>query len=419
MREMAQIEPATPVLPSRRRPLYALVSANFISNIGNGITGLAIPWFVLESTGSASRTGVTAFFALLPMVIAAAFGGALVDRIGNKRMSIVADLASALTVALIPALYHTIGLPFWALLALVFLGAILDTPGNTARRAMMPDLAELGDMPLERANGFSESASALSGLVGPALAGLLIVMLGPSNVLYLDAATFVVSSLLVFLLVPSLREAQESGAKYLDDVKSGMRFLRSDRLLMTIMLFSAVANFVAAPIGAVLLPVFVQETFGSAGKLGILISALGAGSLAGALLFGAIGPRLPRRPTLLIAVIMIGPPFILFAAVNHLLPGIVLMAIAGIALGAIGPLMATVQAERIPAELRGRVFGAMMAVGMCASPLGVLIAGPATEWIGVQAMFVITGGSLVLMGLVLALQPALKEMERDPALEAA
>lgn len=414
MYELAPFERRTPA--PRRRPLYALVSANFISQIGNGITGLAIPWFVLESTGSASRTGLTAFFVFMPMVIAAAFGGALVDRVGNKRISIVADLASAVTVAMVPVLYHSVGLPFWALLALVFAGALLDTPGNTGRQAMLPDLAELGDVPLERANGLSQSGSSLSGLIGPALAGLLVVWLGPSNVLYFDAASFIVSALLVFLFVPSVRTVVRSEERYIDDFRSGLRFLRTDRLLMTIVVVSAFANFFAAPIGSVLLPVFVKDHFGSAGKLGLLISALGAGALAGSLLYGWFGAKVPRRWPFLVAFAMVGVPFFLFAFIGHLLSGIVLMIVAGIALGLIGPLMMTVEAERVPAEMRGRVFGAMMAIGLCASPLGVLVAGPLTQRFGADTMFIVSGASLVMIAAILAFQPPLKEMERSTAL---
>src|SRR5215212_9523909 len=140
--------------PSRRSrvPLGMLLAAAGISQAGNMLTMLAIPWFVLETTGSAARSGVTAAVEAIAVVVAGFFGGALVDRLGHKRTSIVADLASGVTVALIPLLYHTVGLAFWQLLVLVFLGALLDTPGWTARRSLYEVVARLGDVDLERTN---------------------------------------------------------------------------------------------------------------------------------------------------------------------------------------------------------------------------------------------------------------------------
>ena len=126
---------------SRRLPLYTLFSANAVSMIGNQITGLAIPWFVLTSGGSAVEVGLVGVFTFVPIVLAAFFGGAVVDRLGHARTSVISDLLSAGAVALIPLMHLTIGLNLWALLGLVFLGAPLDAPGNTARMSLLPDVA--------------------------------------------------------------------------------------------------------------------------------------------------------------------------------------------------------------------------------------------------------------------------------------
>src|SRR5574339_1111309 len=102
-------------------PIISLFVANAISLVGNMLSAIAIPWFVLQPTGSATQTGVTGFFTILPVVLAGFLGGTLVDRLGYKRTSIIADIASGVTTALIPLLYFTIGLEFWGLMVLVFL----------------------------------------------------------------------------------------------------------------------------------------------------------------------------------------------------------------------------------------------------------------------------------------------------------
>src|SRR6266540_7286317 len=128
------------ITPTKKNliPLYSLFIANAISLVGSVFSLIAIPWFVLQTTGSATQTGITGFFNVLPVVLAGFFGGTLVDRLGYKRTSIIADIASGITTALIPLLYFTIGFEFWQLMVLVFLGALLDTPGSTARSALVP-----------------------------------------------------------------------------------------------------------------------------------------------------------------------------------------------------------------------------------------------------------------------------------------
>ncbi len=176
--------PATKAPATRRRlPVAALLAANTVSLAGNALTAIAIPWFVLETTGSAARVGLVGFSAAVPAVLAAFFGGAIVDRLGFKQSSVVSDLLSGVTVALIPLLHQTVGLPFAGLLGLVFLGALLDAPGVTARQALFPDLVALAGIRLEGANAAYQTVHRLSQLLGPALAGVLIALLGASNVL--------------------------------------------------------------------------------------------------------------------------------------------------------------------------------------------------------------------------------------------
>ncbi len=184
------------------RPLYSLYAANAISMVGNNLTTIAIPWFVLVTTGSAARTGITFFFSITPIVIAGFFGGAIVDRLGYKRTSIISDLASGTTVAAIAGLHALDLLSFPLLLALVFLGALLDAPGGTARAALIPDMAKLGNVPIDRASAAIQVVERGSRLIGAPLSGVLIAVFGAAVVLWLDALTFSVSSMVVAVVIP-------------------------------------------------------------------------------------------------------------------------------------------------------------------------------------------------------------------------
>src|SRR5581483_12018064 len=185
-----------------RVPLYAFFAANLISFVGDRLTLLAIPWFVLQTTGDVAKTGITAFFALLPGIISAFLSGFVVDRLGYKRTSVIGDIASGVGVALIPLFYHTVGLAFWQLLALVFLSGLLKAPGETARSSLLPDLGKDAKMRMERVNAIGDGLMRVSGLLGAPLAAVLIVLIGASNLLWLDALSFFLSALLIGLLVP-------------------------------------------------------------------------------------------------------------------------------------------------------------------------------------------------------------------------
>ena len=155
----------------QRLPVIALLTGNAISLAGSAAALVAIPWFVLQTTHSPAKAGITGFFITLATVTAAFFGGGLVDRLGFKRTSIAADVASGVAVAIIPLLYVTVGLQYWELLVLVFVGNLLDAPGNTARDALIPELAEQAGMSLEQAGAAIQAAERGARMVGAPLAG--------------------------------------------------------------------------------------------------------------------------------------------------------------------------------------------------------------------------------------------------------
>lgn len=408
-----------PRVTSNRLPLHALFAANAVSMVGNVMTMLAVPWFVLQTTGSASQTGVAAFFTALPLVIAGIFGGAVVDRLGFKRMSVASDIASGATIACIPLLHLTVGIQFWQLLALVFLGALLDTPGVTARRSMLPDLAEQAGMRLERANAIASSIQRLSTLVGPPAAGLLIVVMGASNVLWLNAGTFLISAILVTLFIPYVqREADESESSggYFRDLLDTFHYIRSDRLMFSLVVAVGVTNFLEA-LTVVVWPVLAERVYGgSAFALGLILAGTGAGALMSAIAFGAIGHRLPRRATFIGGFITAAVP-LGFIALFPLLPILVgLRIIQGIGAGPLNPILDTVFQERVPANMRGRVFGLIVSIAWIAIPIGSLISGYLIEFVGLRTAIISIAAAYLTATLSMMLIPALRDMERaEPA----
>lgn len=398
-----------------RLPLYALFAANAVSVVGNVMTMVAVPWFVLQTTGSAGKTGLAAFFTALPLVIAGIFGGAIVDRLGFKRMSIVSDIASGVTVACIPLLHLTIGIQLWQLLALVFLGALLDTPGVTARRSMLPDLADQAGIGLERANAVTSSIQRFAILLGPPVAGLLITVLGASNILWLDAVTFFVSAAIVSALIPRVErdpDEAEPTAGYFKDLHAAFLYIRSDRLIFSLICAVGVTNFLEA-LTVVVWPVLAERVYGGSPlALGLMLAGTGAGALASAVAFGAIGHRLPRRPTFIGGFVTAAVP-LGFIALFPLLPILVgLRVIEGLGAGPLNPILDTVFQERVPARMRGRVFGLLVSIAWIAIPLGSLISGYLIEFAGLRAAIVAVAVAYLSATLGMLLIPALRQMER-------
>lgn len=409
--------PASRATQKNSLPIYSLFTANGISLVGNVLSAIAIPWFVLQTTGSATQTGITGFFTVLPVVLAGFFGGTLVDRLGYKRTSIIADLASGVTTALIPLMYFTIGLEFWQLMILVFLGALLDTPGSTARSALIPELAEMAHMPIERATSLIHIIERGSRLVGAPLGGLLIAWMGTENVLWLDAASFFISAGIIGVVIqvqkPVQHEEQTPSGKYFDELREGLKFIYADKLMLAIVVMVMLTNFLDAIYGGVVQPVFVKQVYGQALDLGLLIAANGAGAVIGALIFSAIGPRLPRHTVFVFGFVLTSLRFFLFATYPPIWVAVPFVVFASMGAGPLNPIIGAVEFERVPKNMRGRVGGAIGAGAWSAMPLGMLIGGVLTEQLGVQPMLLGLGIIYLITTLSMAFIPAMKEMNRN------
>ena len=206
-----------------------------------------------------------------------------------------ADLVSGTAILMVPVLYHTVGLQFWQLLILVLIGSLLDIPGVTARRALLPELAELGDVRLERVNAMLEGNWQLSILLGPPVAGVLIGFLGAANVLWIDAASSLISFVALVLLIPAnIHENVRAASQgYLRDLKAGLQFLWRDQVLRWISLMLSVSNAFGAPVFSLVMAVYIKDRFDDPRYLGLLLSASGVGLLIGNAFYGWLRGRYP------------------------------------------------------------------------------------------------------------------------------
>jgi MFS family permease len=412
------------VAPRRRTPLFALLASHAISLTGNMMTIIALPLYVLAETGSPAATGLAGAFATAPIVLGGAFGGVIVDRIGYRRSSILADLVSCVTIAAVPLIDATSGLPFWGLLALVFASGLLDSPGQTARHALLPEAAVAAGMPMSRAVGLFEATERGARLIGAPVAGLLVTAVGALWVLAFDAVTFAVSAAIVLALVPrSLRATHDAHdatgevkTGYWREFAAGIRFLAREPLLRAMVLLVLVTNFFDATKTNVLLPVVATRELGGAAAFGLLVGAMGGGALLGSLAFSAIGHRLPRRATFVTAFAVAGgPPFFSLAAGLPLSTLVAVFAVSGFAAGAINPLIGSIELERVPPDMRARVYGVIGAGSWAAIPLGAVSAGFASTHFGTTPTLIVIGSCYLLVVLTPLLGGPWRHMAPVPA----
>lgn len=412
---------ATPPPPARdRRPLGVLLTANVVSVAGSMLTVVAVPWFVLQTTGSPARAGLVAFASTLPVVLSALLGGPLIDRLGYAVSSVASDAVCALAVAAVPVLHLTVGLPYGALLGLVAVAGLFHAPGETAREVLMPRLAERAGTTITRASSAYESASRGARMLGAPLAGVLIATIGATNVLLLDAATFAVSALLIGLGVrdgvrpaPAPKDASPDG--YVAQLREGYAYLVGARLLFAVVVMVMVTNALDQAWSAVLLPVDAREHLGGSVGLGLVSGTMAGAALAGSLLYGIAGHRLPRRGLYIGAFLVCGFPRTAVAAlVPGLTPLIVTCAVCGLAAGVLNPIIGTEMVRLVPERLRSRVFGAVTSGVLVAVPMGGLFAGCLVQYAGLTAGMVTVSALYLLTTLSPLVLPAFRHWPEVP-----
>ncbi|MBY2966493.1 MFS transporter [Rhizobium leguminosarum] len=383
-------------------PFLALAAAETLSLSGTRLSTIAIPWLVLSATGSPVLTGLTAMMEMLPYVAAKALSGPLIDRVGPKRIAVVCDTASVAVVMLVPLLDWLGLLDMSLLLPVVFAMGVLRGPSDAAKQAMVPDIAELAAVPLERVTGLVGAIERLASTAGAAGAGALIGLIGPGQALVVNAVTFAAAALIVGVGIPGLRrvseprglpEARSGGmSSYLGDLREGWRFLRGDAVLVSIVIMVATTNLLDQAYHAVLLPVWTQSSGHGPELLGAMFSAFTGASIAGAAIAAAIGERMPRLMVYTVAFLLTGFPRFLVIALDAPLPIIFLtLAIAGFASGFLNPILSAVIFERIPKPLTGRVTAMNAALCFALIPFGGLVGGALISTIGLAAALSLTG----------------------------
>jgi MFS family permease len=423
---MSAMSAGTPDGPDRsprtsKRPLVALLAASGISLVGTRLSIIALPLFVLITTGSPTRTGIVAFVEMTPLVLAQAAAGPITDRVGPRRVSIVCDLVGGAVLSLIPILYALDRLTFPALLAVVFGLGLARGPGDGAKYVMVPDVATASRQPTERVLGLEDSINRTSSVIGPLGAAALVAALGAPMAIAFDAASFIVAAAVVAIGLPRevgrARPAEDDGGddaeSYLRRLRFGVTFVRRDGLLRSIVLMVGTTNLLDQALSTVLIVVWARSQGGGAGLMGLVAAAMGLGSVIGALTAASIGHRLPRRTTFAWSFFLIGAPrFLVFGLGAPLWVVLPVLFMGGIGVGTINPILGAVQLDRIPERLRARVLSVMTGGTAALVPFGGLVGGLLTERFGISAALLTCGAAYTVVTLLPLFGPEWREMDQ-------
>ena len=402
----------------RDRRLLALLVAEIISTTGSQMTWLALPWFVLVTTGSATKTSFVMAAELVGIGLLGLPGGRLLGRLGARRTMIVCDAIRAPLMLVIPVLHWTGGLSFPVLLVVAFGLGVFTAPYFAAQKVIVPELLGEGEQKVTEANALFQAATRATLLAGPVLAGILIGAIGATSVLLVDAATYVVAVLLVGSFVPQ-RPAVEQEPEH-RQIMAGVRFLARDSLLRVWSVAFGLGD-AAWTAFFVSVPVLVLARFGHSPRtVGWLFASFGIGAVIG----NAISFRwLTRRlDGLTIFCAFIGVQVLPLWALWLPLPVAGLAAallVSGIGNGLVNPSLHTIMTLRIPPPLRPTVMTTKMVLWAVLNPLGLFVAGPVLDafgttpvLVGFAAVQTMTMGAAVL---VCARERGRSRLELSPA----
>jgi MFS family permease len=378
----------------RNRSLAALLVAELVSTTGIQMSFVALPWFVLVTTGSVARMSYVLAVEIAPVAVFGIPSGSLVGRLGARRTMLLSDLLRTPLIALVPILYWADALGFGLLLGLVFVLGLFSAPYFAAQRTILPELFGADERVVSRASALFAGATHLTMIVGPALGGLLVASLGAPAVLLVDAATYVVAFGLVAAPVRGGAPVPQVDAAR--GVLAGVRFLLRDRVLgpmtLTVILLDACGSALFASLPALAFVRFDRDVT----IAGWLFTAFGIGALAGSVIAMKVLERFrPLRLAAAAIMLAVVPLWALVITLPWYGAGLALLRCGVFVPLVNAPAMGLIT-TRPPEALRAKTMTTLMTASALGGPAGRLVVGPMFAGWGVAWSYAAIAGALTL-----------------------
>ena len=395
---------------------FTIWTGQALSLFGSALVQFALIWWLTQKSGSATVLAIATLVGMLPQIVLGPFAGALVDRWNRRLIMILADGTIAIFSLLLAYLFAAGTVQIWhiyAVMAVRALGGAFHYPAMAASTPLM-----VPNEQLTRINGFNQALQGVNSLVAPPVGALLLGILPTQGILLIDVGTALLAILpLLFLTVPQPERHKDdhTGTKpsLIRDVRDGLAYVRTIPGFTAIIFMALFLNFLLVPTGA-LVPLLVTKHFGKGAiELGLLESSMGIGIIAGGILLSVWGGFKKKIATSLVGIIGLGLGVMLvgIAPANLFLLAITGNVVLGlmipIANGPIGALMQSI----VRPDMQGRVMSLVHSGATAISPLGLLLAGPVSDWLGIRVWFWVGGILCMLIAIAAFFKPAIMNVE--------
>jgi len=375
----------------------------------------ALVWWLTMASGSASVLAFASIMAVLPQVLLGPFAGTLVDRWNRRTILMISDGLIALAIVVLAFLFAQGAVQIWhiyVLMAIRSLGGAFQWPAMQASTTLM-----VPEEHLSRISGINQSLQGLANIVAPPLGALLLELMPIQNILAVDVSTAILAiGPLFFMSIPQPhREEAEGRPSVLADLREGFRFVWGWKGLMAIVGMALVINLLTSPAFS-LLPLLVTHHFnGGAIELAWLQSANGVGMILGGILLGVWGGFKSRIKTAMFALGITGACLLVFGFT----PGSAFFLAVGL-IFVFGTMNSIANASffallqsTVPADIQGRVFTLMMSLTMSMTPVGLALAGPVADLMGIRIWYVVAGAVMTLMSIGAFFIPTIMRIEEE------
>ena len=389
-----------------KNPNYRLwLIGGTISFLGDQFYLVALPWLVLQQTGSAVAMGAIMMAGAIPRAVLMLMGGAVSDRISARKIMMATATARTVCVAMIGLLVWLRVLQTWELYALAVAFGVADAFAAPAQSAYMPSLVKREQ--LVAASSVSQSTAQLTTIVGPVPAGFVIQALGVAWAFFLDAISF----LFIIGALWKLPDPPKPPARKAmwHSIAEGISYVAKDVPLRSLMLLATIMNFCVSGPVAVGLAYFTKTRSGSPAAYGTLISSLAAGSLIGAVLAGLWKIR-KRGVLILLVAVVLGLCLGSIALAERTWSVAAILVVMGAAAGMLNVHIGAWAMQRIDIAVRGRVSSVLMLAAFGVAPISLGLAGFLVAW-NLKLMFLFAGALMVIAAAGAAFQKPVRQIE--------
>jgi MFS family permease len=401
---------------SRNYRLY--FTGQSVSLIGTWMQKTAVSWVIYDLTHSTFMLGLALFASQFPSFLFSLIGGVVSDRYNRYRVLLCTQVASMIQASLLAVLIIAGHYTVWEILTLSVVLGIINAFDVPARQSLVYEMIE-DKKDLPNALALNSSMVNLSRLIGPAIAGFVLEKLGDGTCFILNAFSFlaVICSLLLMRLPKYVRQVHTKNV--FGELREGMDYLRQTPSIAFVILMLGLISLFVLPFSS-LIPVYAKDIFkGTATTFGIIDSMIGLGAFSGALFLASLKPGSNLKKILAINTLIFGAGLILFSHEGNYPLALVFATVAGFGMMSQITVSNTLIQTTVEPNMRGRVISyyAMAFFGM--QPLGGLLIGSISKWIGTPNTMLAQGVFALLIGFLhlrFLRREKLKKQQPVPAL---